>query len=868
MRAFSAQPVDAEQFTGDWWYAQSLREAGLLSTRSVLVNLTVNGKDWELYVLRDAFTEQWLASQGRRKGAIVRLDERLFWERRAQLEHGQAGEQMFLDPISSLFELEASAGADVSRAVSVGETRDNSGEIDAALELLRAYQERRVDASQAFDPELLGWYIAHANLWGARHGLMWSKARYYYNPSTARLEPIGHDARALAPKYASLLDLAQFEDLAVMEAYAREVARISQPGYLVSLRAEHADSFAPYEAVLSTGDQGARVPWDLVAERQVLLSAALHPLQMVRAYEVGRGPDEESVIQVGNLLRYPVVLEQLVIGDRALDIQPEWIVDAGDLVHAKATDSVILRGLGGTVPGYLSLRISADELAPLLEPDPSPDTWTAQIVTRLVGVNQQVVVDVQPDNPLAISLASEHPVPTVQEALDRHPWLERGERPGFLALKAGTWAVDGDLVLPRGMGLEATRPVTLAFEPGATLFATGPLWLHGPDEGGVHLVPQHESWAGLIVYRAGSEATSSLRNVGIRGTQGVRLSDGGTSGGATFYESPVLLDRCRLVDSTAPDTLHVVGAQLEIADTEFGNISGDAFRGDRVQGRVVGGTFHDVLGNGIDVSSSRIEVLESHFVRIHGQAISARKGSLISVQDVRVADAGLALASRDMSYVRAHGLHMEQVWLAGLVAYGQEWAQGQASLEVTRLASEGDVPLLALVQPGNHATVEGVEVEPSAFDVAVLDWRNQDLFGVQVQNHRFGDELRLLGYALDASGVDSGAPLRLFCYGQALPEIEREYTVFVHALDASGQLVAQWDAMPRENEYPTTHWLAGRVVDDPHILVFPPGLEPGSYQLAVGLYFWQTGERLPIEGPDGTRVPDGALVLEPRIEIE
>jgi hypothetical protein len=50
-------------------------------------------------------------------------------------------------------------------------------------------------------------------------------------------------------------------------------------------------------------------------------------------------------------------------------------------------------------------------------------------------------------------------------------------------------------------------------------------------------------------------------------------------------------------------------------------------------------------------------------------------------------------------------------------------------------------------------------------------------------------------------------------------------------------------------------------------LVLPPDLAAGSYRLAVGLYFWQTGERLPIAQLDGTQVPNGMLFLDPYIEI-
>lgn len=846
MRAFSAQPIDLDSFLSEWWFAHSMREAGLLSDRCALVRLSVNGDDWGLYLLREALAEEWLASQGRDGGVIVGLDERSFWERQAQLGEGWvAGQTLLVDPLSSPPEQPAFAPMDETQVVQLGESLDDDGGADAALERLRAFLGGRVDISQAFDTALLGRYVAHANLWGARYGLIGPRA-WYYDPSTGLLEPIAHDAQPLAPAYASWMDLAQYEDPAVMEAYAREVARISQPGYVAALR-------AAYEAELGQGIRGEDALWEVVAERQALLADALHPPETVRAYQAHSESRSSLEIEVGNLVPYPVVLQQLVVGDRVLEIEPGWVVDSPKLVHAKAAGAVVLRGLQATVPRYLVLRVSG------LAPDAPP----VQVVTQLVGMEEQVAVDVLRGSPLAHAPN----VPSVEAALAQHPFLERSEQHGFLTLKAGTWPVSGDLVLPSGVGLEATQPVTLTFEPEAMLFATGPLRLHGPDGAGIHLAPQQESWAGLFVYRTGPKALSVLHNVEIRGVRGVRLRDGSGGAGATFDESPVVLDHCQLADSLAADGLRLVRTHFEIAHTEFVGLSGDAVDVDRAQGRIEYGTFHDALGNGLDVSRGRVDVQESRFVRVHDCAISACNRSWVTVRDAHVADVGLALVSSDLSHLEASSVQVEQVWTAGLAAYRREQAYGQASLQVTQLVAD-EMPILALVQPGNDALLDGVAVEPNVFDVAALHWRDQGLSGVRVTNDRFGHEIRLLGYALNVSEVQVGGPARLVLYWQALSEIDREYTVFVHALDPLGQIVAQWDAMPRANEYPTTHWLVGRVVDDTHLLALPPGLAAGGYRLAIGLYNWQTGERLPIEQLDGTRVPDARLILEPPIEID
>ena len=99
--------------------------------------------------------------------------------------------------------------------------------------------------------------------------------------------------------------------------------------------------------------------------------------------------------------------------------------------------------------------------------------------------------------------------------------------------------------------------------------------------------------------------------------------------------------------------------------------------------------------------------------------------------------------------------------------------------------------------------------------------------------------LQLIGFAVDAQGVT-------LTWRDARP-LATDETVFVHALDASGHLVAQNDAQPGGGNWPTSAWRPGQVVIDRHPLVIPPS----ARSVEVGLYQLKTGQRMPlVNGPN------------------
>jgi hypothetical protein len=82
---------------------------------------------------------------------------------------------------------------------------------------------------------------------------------------------------------------------------------------------------------------------------------------------------------------------------------------------------------------------------------------------------------------------------------------------------------------------------------------------------------------------------------------------------------------------------------------------------------------------------------------------------------------------------------------------------------------------------------------------------------------------------------------------KALTNISANYKVFVHVFDpATEKIVAQFDAMPHNNAYPTSRWLNGEVVTDT-IAISLADVPIGSYRIALGLYL-PPSDRLPVSG--------------------
>jgi hypothetical protein len=117
---------------------------------------------------------------------------------------------------------------------------------------------------------------------------------------------------------------------------------------------------------------------------------------------------------------------------------------------------------------------------------------------------------------------------------------------------------------------------------------------------------------------------------------------------------------------------------------------------------------------------------------------------------------------------------------------------------------------------------------------------------------RFGDGVELLELAYDAA-------TRVLRMVWRAPEtaVAPDVTMFVHLLDANGNLVGQLDGGPYGDLYPPHSWRPNSVITD--MRTVPAGVDPTA--AAIGMYGRETGNRLPAWDSQDTPLPNSALIL-------
>lgn len=134
----------------------------------------------------------------------------------------------------------------------------------------------------------------------------------------------------------------------------------------------------------------------------------------------------------------------------------------------------------------------------------------------------------------------------------------------------------------------------------------------------------------------------------------------------------------------------------------------------------------------------------------------------------------------------------------------------------------------------------------------------------QPQDFTVGDPplMHLIGIEADWAAFQPGDSATITLYWQSLLPAAKNYAVFVHLLDHNGAMISQHDSEPGNGRFPTGTWLPPEIIKDRHTLTLPAAAPPGPYTVAIGVYDWQTGERLPTATAAGDLLPNGQVLLD------
>jgi hypothetical protein len=397
-RFYLIDPAD-NNWLNEWALMKNLQEEGLLASRYQFVRLILNGDDRGIYALQEGFGPELMTSQGRIEGVVVEFDVKPLWESIAYFQGDS--QAVTSDPITNFsmagfqyFEVDTFRDADIAADELL------TAQKNRAFNLLRGLQSGELAAAEVFDVHKYGRFLALLDLWGATQGASLVNLRYYYNPESDFLEPIGFNTNALGSEDRLSLDAA-YNDPDLQAAFAAASAEVSQAGYVTALEAGLDAQIKELQGVLAS-EKATELPWAALNQRQEQLQRSLSPVQPVFAFLGPPTTAQDRIIQVdvANVLNLPIeILGFEIDGATFLEVDPTWIVDEPGNVTINENGGLILAPFTGErspIVDYVRFHLP---LTTIIAQDDELDflqDLDIQVATRIVGLEKPHLTSARP----------------------------------------------------------------------------------------------------------------------------------------------------------------------------------------------------------------------------------------------------------------------------------------------------------------------------------------------------------------------------------------------------------------------------------------------------------------------------------------
>jgi hypothetical protein len=209
MKEFSLLNPHSRGKLSEWVYHQMEKEEGLISLNFDFVDVTINGKHIGIYTLEEHFRKHVIERNKHREGIIFKpvFPLKIFNSKKVQ-NNSLLNEQRLL-----------------------------------LLKTWGAFNNGEIEADKLFDYDKMAKFYAIVDLFGGHHATISDNMRFYFNPITNLIEPIGRELGELryshsnsttkltysSPPYPKL-----FEDQAFLKMYFKHLERITKKEYLES----------------------------------------------------------------------------------------------------------------------------------------------------------------------------------------------------------------------------------------------------------------------------------------------------------------------------------------------------------------------------------------------------------------------------------------------------------------------------------------------------------------------------------------------------------------------------------------------------------------------------------------------------------
>ena len=719
MKEFSIQKPRARGYIYEWIFHQALRREDILSLRYEFIDVTLNGKDLGTYALEEHFEKRLLENNERREGPIIRFNE----------DFGVDLKLSVIEPYNS------DKWTDSEHIIITQQ----------AVNLLESFRNGSLKVSEVFDVEKLAEYFAMSDLLGSHHGVVWANMRFYYNPITSKLEPIGFDGHIGSERdgtfISSELGIKKetgwfFEDYndwfrmffnnqeTLDETFIREyisaLERFSEISYLEDLFSEINDELEynlsliyrdfPLFAdnIFSFGPDLYYFDKSIFTERQSYIKSRLDPSNIsIRGYLMTRGEDSIDIGLI-NMQSLPVEVTGIVLGDTSIALDQKAIIPYDCTLDEQNTLSDYYEINVKLPDGFVWLNETTENLI---------------VEYRLPGSDQTASTSIYPWSYLDKDFVKNDFM--IQKSnIEDFNFLEINESAKTISMATGRWHIDKSMIMPEGYKVIAGAGTEIYLSNNAKILSYSPLEFIGTEADPILISSEDSTGQGIIVIS--SDQKSLLENVNFNNLSNPLQGGWELTGAVNFYQSPVEIHHCHFMNNSSEDSLNIIRSEFSIDYTSFSDAASDAVDIDFSNGSIRDSSFANCGNDAIDISGGAVEFEDIFIQNVGDKGISAGESTQVTGRNIEIKGSQIAVASKDISEVNIEELNIENCNY-GLAAYQKKSEFGPSNMSVTGLSMDNiDEPYL--VEIGSNLIIDNQGIESdfeNVFDILYGDDNGQ-----------------------------------------------------------------------------------------------------------------------------------------------
>ena len=667
MRVFSVQSPLSRLGVNEWFLHQFMISEDLLTTRYGFMPVTIVGENTGIYAYEEHFTKQLVESQKRREGPIVRFVEDALWDTRVFNTKGKR--YNFRTPV-----FEAATIKPFSTTKTVADS-NLFNQFLIAQNLMYQYKNRLASASEIFNTEMLAKYFAIADVFLARHSIIWHNQRFYYNPVLCKLEPISYDCYSdigleevgkrtiygylknnsiatINDEFLMLREL--FNDAIFTEQYINYLEKYSSVAFLDSLFICTHDQLNFYDSLIKIEfpeqyffkndilENANNIRKDLPKFKKQFLTMKKENLQwlnkskekinydtiikdflahnLISCYKQNTYADS-SVYKINNFYPGEIVILGLGKGNKKIT---EVIVPVP-----------IVSGFSNGTPGTVFFSTEEKEL-------------------NFLFFSIKDHYDIMAIEIMPWPEPSAKPSP-VQQLIDAHPFpdtniIERVESKN-VHIKKGNITINETVIIPLGYRVYFHESTTINMINNAGFISYSPITINGTKENPVTITSSDFSANGFTVLQAGG--ISHVKNTVFKNLNTLDFMGWTLTGAVNFYESDVEITNTTFYRNQCEDALNIIRSDFILKNSIFDYIYSDAFDSDFSTGKVIDTKFTNTGNDAIDFSGSQILIQGVEINNANDKGISGGENSQLIVENTTITSSGIGLASKDLSVVQA-----------------------------------------------------------------------------------------------------------------------------------------------------------------------------------------------------------------------